>query len=101
MKITKIRKRKNIRKSKKSINNQHGGTKTYQEYKSYIKECKEAANAEYICQRRWEEGKYRGHEYGSLKWDYDQCMYDFKHRCKERYIKVWGQPPSFFSQIWS
>jgi hypothetical protein len=90
MKITKIRKRKNIRKSKKSINNQHGGM-TYQQYKSIVKDCMKQSFAEERCQKKRKQVEAWGH---SGDEDYNNCMYNFKHACKEKYIKEYGQPPS-------
>jgi hypothetical protein len=90
MKITKIRNRKNIRKSKKSINNQHGGI-TYEQYKSYIEACKKKANAEWHCRKMRENDQARGLD-GGLR--YDNCIYDYKHNCKEQYIKMYGNPPA-------
>ncbi len=90
MKITKIRNRKNIRKSKKSINNQHGGM-TYEYYKQYIENCKKDAFAEYYCRKRREHEESWGK---NGDWEYGNCMYQFKHKCKQEYIKNHGDPPS-------
>lgn len=129
MKITKIGKRKNIRKSKKSINNQHGGqplplgwaelgwaehtdpasgktfytnaakgqsqwerpTDTYKQYKSYIEACKEKAYADYYCRKKSDDSKAWGED-GDRAYNY--CMYEYKHACKEKYIKKYGPTPS-------
>lgn len=56
-----------------------------------IEACKEKAFAEYHCNKRREHDQAWGHD---GVWVYNNCIYNYKHNCKQEYIKKNGNPPS-------